>query len=105
MATKFTFSLLKVRKYQAYHPCQTFKSSILSFFYLLSWGEGSNSSNYTASEWGASLADVNLSWLANTAHSSQRLSNSSNHSSRTGSGLTTRVVTIRAPHTYMTKTL
>jgi hypothetical protein len=41
--------------------CRTFKSSILPFLYLPSWGGGSNSSDYTASEWGGSSADVTSS--------------------------------------------
>ncbi len=45
---------------------------------------GSNLSDYTASKWGASLVDVTLSWLANTACSSHHLSSSSIPPSRTG---------------------
>ncbi len=50
-------------------------------------GGGSNLSNYTTFEQGASLVDVTSYWLANTAHSSHRLSSSSNPPFRTGSGL------------------
>jgi hypothetical protein len=50
-------------------------------------GEWSNLSNYTASELGASSADVTLSRLVNTACSSNCSSSSNNPPSRTGSGL------------------
>jgi hypothetical protein len=50
-------------------------------------GGGGNLSNYTASKWGASSANVTLSWLVNTARSSNCLPGSINPPSRTGSGL------------------
>ncbi len=59
-------------------------------------GAGSDSNNYTASEWGASSADL--------ANSSQQSSCHSIPPARTGSGPTTSVMTTRAPHADMVET-